>query len=290
MIRLACILIAASLALQPPTFHTGIEVVTVDVSVTRADTPVAGLTADDFVVTDNGVRQRIDIVTAGQVPLSVTLVLDTSASVEGERLDSLIGAAERAVNELRANDSVSLITFSSGVVRPMALTRDFESVRAALHGITGNGNTTMRDAVFLALQTTPHDTTRPLLLVFTDGLDTSSWLSEDDLLESVRRANVVIHAVTRGPRPLKHQPVLTFGPPPLLRQVTHDAGGRTWSASSNRDLQELFRRAIRDMRDRYVLTYTPSGVNRPGWHALSVKLVQARGDVVARPGYWVSSR
>ena len=278
MSRQAFVLVAATLALQPPAFHTGVEVVTVDVSVTRADAPVAGLTADDFAVTDNDVRQRIDTVTVAQVQLSVTLVLDTSASVAGERLDSLIGASEAAVNELRLNDDVSLVTFSSGVVRPVALTRDFESVRSALHGITGYGNTTMRDAVFLALRATPPDTTRPLLLVFTDGLDTSSWLSEDDLLESVRRANVVIHAITVGP----YQP--------FLKQVTHEAGGRTWSASSNRDLQELFRRAIRDMRDRYVLTYTPSGVSRSGWHALRVKLVRTHGDVVARPGYWVSSR
>ena len=60
MSRHAAVLVAATLALQPPPFHTGVEVVTVDVSVTRADAPVAGLTADDFVVTDNGVRQRID--------------------------------------------------------------------------------------------------------------------------------------------------------------------------------------------------------------------------------------
>lgn len=227
MTRQACILIAASLALQPPTFHTGVEVVTVDVSVTRADTPVAGLTADDFVVTDNGVRQRIDTVTTAQVPLSLTLVLDTSASVAGERLDSLIAASQQAVNELRANDSVSLITFSSGVVRPVASTRNLGSVRSALNGITGYGNTTMRDAVFLGLRATPHGTARSLLLLFTDGLDTSSWISEDDLLESVRRTNVVIQAVTLGPRPLTPQPFLTFGPPPFLKQVTHEAGGRS---------------------------------------------------------------
>ncbi len=278
MSRQASILVLATLALQPPTFHTGVEVVTVDVSVTRGDAPVAGLAADDFVVTDNGVRQRIDTVTVGQVPLSVTLVLDTSGSVAGDPLDALIAASEAAVNELRPTDDLSLITFSSGVARPVALTSDFESVRAALHRIAGYGHTTLRDAVFLALEAMPHDTTRPLLLVFTDGLDTSSFLSTDDLLESVRRADVVIHAVTVGP----YQP--------FLRQVTHEAGGRTWSASSNRDLRQLFTRAIRDMRDRYVLTYTPGGVGQPGWHAVSVTLTRTRGDVVARPGYWVRSR
>src|ERR1700745_4016718 len=117
MSRQASILVAAILALQPPTSHTGVEVVTVDVSVTRADAPVRGLTADDFLVTDSGVRQQIETVTAAQVPVSLTLVLDTSGSVAGERLDSLINASEMAVSELRANDRVSLITFSSKVVR-----------------------------------------------------------------------------------------------------------------------------------------------------------------------------
>jgi VWFA-related protein len=278
MTRQASIVTAALLILQPPAFHTGVEVVTVDVSVTRGDAPVAGLTADDFVVTDNGVRQQVDSATAEQRPLSVTLILDTSVSVSGERLDSLIAASDQALTELRPTDSVSLITFSSRVARPVAPTHDFDSMRAALHGITGHGHTAMRDAVFLALHAAPHDATRPLLLVFTDGLDTTSWISEADLLEAVRRANVVVHAVTVPPS-------LRF-----LAQMTHEAGGRTWSASSNRDLQTLFGRAIRDMRDRYVLSFRPSGVARPGWHALHVTLKQRRANVIARPGYWDSSR
>ena len=277
MSRHAAILAAAALALQPPTFRAGVEIVTVDVSVTRADAPVSGLTADDFVVTDNGIRQRIDSVTVARAPLSVTLALDTSGSVAGQRLDALISASEQVVNEMRTDDYVSLITFSSAVARRVALTTNFASVRSALHEVTATGDTSLRDAVFLALQTRPHEATRPLLLIFTDGGDTSSWLSADEVLESVRRANVVIHAVS-------------FDSHRFLEQATHEAGGRIWSASSNRDLQKLFSRAIRDMRDRYVLSYTPDGVSRSGWHALGVKLARARADVVARPGYWARSR
>jgi uncharacterized protein YegL len=269
-------LAAVALVFQPPTFHTRVEIVTVDVSVTRGDSAVAGLTPDDFVVTDDGIRQRIDTVTVARVPLSVTLVLDTSESVAGQRLEALISASEQVVNELRTSDYVSLITFASVVARPVALTTNFEVVRSALHAITGAGDTTLRDAVFLGLQTSPPAATRSLLLVFTDGDDTSSWLSDDEVLEAVRHANVVVHAVS-------------FGSRHFLKQATHESGGRIWSASSNRDLQKLFSRAIRDMRDRYVLSYTPSGVSRPGWHALNVKLARASADVVARPGYWVSS-
>jgi len=276
MIRHAVILAAAAVALQPPPFRTGVEVVTIDVSVTRADAPVSGLTADDFVVTDNGVRQRIDRVIMARVPLSVTLVLDTSGSVAGERLNALISASDQVVDELRADDYVSLITFTSTIVRRVALTTNFESVRSALREVAAAGDTSLRDALFLALHTRPPEASRPLLLVFTDGADTSSWLSADEALESVRHADAVIHAVT-------------FGSHSFLKQATHESGGRMWSASSNRDLQRLLVRAIRDMRDRYVMTYTPDGVSRAGWHALSVKLTRTHGDVVARPGYWVSS-
>jgi VWFA-related protein len=157
MSRHAAILAAAALALQPPTFRTRVEVVTVDVSVTRADAPVSGLTADDFIVTDNGIRQHIDSVTVAQVPLSVTLVLDTSGSVAGQRLDALISASEQVVKELRTGDYVSLITFSSVVVRRVALTENFESVRSALHEVTAAGDTSLRDALFLALHTRPHE-------------------------------------------------------------------------------------------------------------------------------------
>ncbi len=276
MRKQAFALAAVALVFQPPTFHTRVEIVTVDVSVTRGDSAVAGLTPDDFIVTDDGIRQRIDTVTVARAPLSVTLVLDTSESVAGERLNALINASEQVVNELRTSDYVSLITFASVVTRPVALTTNFDSVRSALHAIAAAGDTTLRDAVFLGLQTSPPAGTRSLLLIFTDGDDTSSWLSDDEVLESVRHANVVIHAVS-------------FGSRPFLKQVTHESGGRVWSASSNRDLEKLFSRAIRDMRDGYVLTYTPSGVSRPGWHALSVELAAKKGDVVARPGYWVGS-
>jgi VWFA-related protein len=235
------------------------------------------------------VRQQIDSFAAAQVPLSVTLVLDTSASVAGDRLNSLIDASERAVSELREGDSVSLVTFSSGVIRRVPLTKHFTSVLSALHGITAFGNTTMRDAVFLGLKAAPRGTSRSLLLLFTDGLDTSSWISEEDMLESVKRANVVIHAVTLRPQPLKAQSFSTFAAPPVLKQMTHEAGGRIWSASSNRDLEELFRRAIRDMRERYVISYAPQGVSRLGWHVLSVKLARTHGNVVARPGYWADN-
>jgi len=143
--------------------------------------------------------------------------------------------------------------------------------------MTGNGATSLRDAVHLALQLQPHDRSRPLLLVFTDGHDTASWLTEDAAIDSAKRAGVVIHAVH-------------VEPDAFLDRLTETSGGHTCSATSDRQLRELFTRALDEMRARYLLTYTPRGVRQPGWHELKVKLKTGRGDVTARRGYFVTDK
>jgi VWFA-related protein len=277
MMRLLAALVLTGQLVSAPqtTFRSGVEVVELDVSVTRRGIPVAGLTARDFALTDNGVVQNVDSVTLEQLPLSVTLVLDTSQSVAGNRLSSLVQAGNGLTAALHAGERASLITFSHAVDLRVPLTDDLGSVRAALQAIKGNGATSVRDAVHLALQLQPHDHTRPLMLIFTDGHDTASWLTEAAVVDSARRAAVVIHAVT-------------VESDSLIDQLTQTSGGRTWSAASDRQLQDLFTRALDEMRARYLLSYTPRGVARPGWHELKVKVKAGGADVTARRGYFVA--
>jgi hypothetical protein len=75
----------------------------------------------------------------------------------------------------------------------------------------------------------------------------------------------------------------------FLDRLTQVTGGRTWSATSDRQLKELFTKALDEMRARYLLTYTPRGVDNPGWHELKVKLKTGGADITARRGYFVTS-
>jgi VWFA-related protein len=256
------LLIAALVAVQAAsapqtTFRSGVELVELDVSVTKGGAPVAGLTAKDFSLTDNGVAQDVESVTLEQLPLSITLVLDTSQSVAGERLQHLIQAGNGLTTALRAGDRAALITFSHAVDLRVPMTGDLASIRDALSRITGTGATSLRDAVHLALQLQPHDRTRPLMLVFTDGHDTASWLSEDAALDSARRTGVVVD-------------VVRVESDSFLDKLTQMSGGRSWSATSDRQLQDLFTKALDEMRARYLLTYTPRNASKPGWHELKV--------------------
>ena len=281
------LLAAAVVAAQQPVFRSNIDLVRVDVSVMNGLSPVAGLTRDQFVVTDNGVPQTIDSATLENVPLSITLLLDTSESMRGDRIENLIKAAKSLVNALHAQDQAALVTFSEPVKRIVAMTADRQPLLQALDRLEPNGATSLNDAVFLGLQLKPvtvGDSTS-VLLVFSDGHDTASWLRNDQLLEATRRSNQLLHVIELLPPPFS-MTVMTR-PSESLKQLAKSGGGRHWTAQKPSDLNDLFGKALNELRARYLLTYSPSGVQRSGWHDVKVTLKNARGDITARPGYFV---
>ena len=256
-------------------FRSTVDAVTVDVSVIHDGVPVAGLQAADLQLEDNGVRQELSSVTQDSVPLHVSLLLDTSASVSGERLNRLTYAARSLLDHLRAEDRTSLITFSQEVRLRTPEDAHASEVRDALGGLAGTGSTSLRDGVQLALSLTADARTRSLLLVFSDGEDTTSWLSEEDVLDTARRSAGVVH-------------VIRFNTNEFLDRIADATGGRSWAARSDAQLAQLFTQALDEMRARYVLTYTPARTPAKGWHAIKVS-VKDRGSVVtARPGYFVA--
>jgi len=273
------------------TFRAGVDLVRVDVSVTHGGQPVRGLTASDFSIHDSGVAQRVNSVTLlDDLAVSVSIVLDTSGSVDGERLRHLIDAGQGLLASLRPDDRAALITFSDRVDVQVPLTTERVAISTRLSRMTGRGATALHDAVWTALELAPQDETRPLVLVFTDGVDNASWIPRSGLVELARRTGVVIHAVE-----LLDQQVVTArgtrvqAPPSALDLAAEVSGGRAWSAVSSKDLRELFTRAIAEMRARYLVTYYPQGVSKPGWHPLKIG-TKGRGDITARAGYVVPPR
>ncbi|MGE0866042.1 MAG: VWA domain-containing protein [Vicinamibacterales bacterium] len=279
---------AVAVSSQAPQFRSRVEAVRVDVSVMRGTTPVSGLTAANFGLTDAGVPQSITGVSVDTVPLKITLVLDTSGSLAGERMADLIAATRGLVEVLKPEDSVAVLAFSEAAQLAVSATRDRPTVLKALGGLKAEGATALYDALFLALQLRD-DTAdgRSIALVFSDGRDTASWLSEANVIEAARRSGVVVQVVelaTSGQRPSRS------GASRALERLADAGGGRRWSASSSRDLRELFVRVLEELRSRYLLTYYPTGVAREGWHDVKVTLKGARGDVIARPGYFVAAQ
>jgi VWFA-related protein len=276
-LAIACLVAGTSgslLAAQAPTFSARTRAIRVDVLVTSGGRPVRGLGAEDFAVRDNGVPQRVDLVSFERVPLNLVLALDVSDSVSGERLTHLRQAAVAVLRDLRDQDRAALVTFSDAIVVHGGLTHDRSSFEAALSHLEPGGGTAMVDAVQSAIVLGEADAGRALVLVFSDGVDTASWLTPPELLKTTRRSDAVIYGVTAR------------ASTPLLRKLTDETGGSLLDVASTADLQAAFRTVLDEFRSRYLVSYTPTGVPTSGWHTLDVTLKNGRrARLKARPGY-----
>jgi VWFA-related protein len=296
---LACVGGLAATAVVGQTFRAGVDAVAVDVLVTRDGRPVIGLTADDFSLRDNDVPQRIDSVQLEDVPITLLLVLDTSGSVGGAPLVQLLAAAGAAAEALRPDDRVGLVTFSDKLRMVVEPPSPPSSVADALRRVRTGGATALYDATFAAFALREQTVGRTLMLVFSDGYDTASWLDPRDVLETAHRSDVVVYGVhldrlardswwdrqasALARRWLPTEPHL-FGHQ-FLAQLAEDTGGSVFVAKDIGGLRASFSRVVNEFRSRYLLTYSPDGVASGGWHALDVR-IEGRGRTVqARRGY-----
>jgi Ca-activated chloride channel family protein len=271
----ALLLSGASHASQKHSFSTRTLGVRVDVLVTDGRTPVGGLTAADFELRDNGVLQAIDVVDSTDIPINAILALDTSVSTEGQRQKDLVAASQALLDGLKPVDRAALTTFSHAVTPRIALTSDLSAVRRELFRIEPSGETAIMDGTYVALTATLSQTGRSLVVVCTDGYDTSSWLQPEEVLESAKRSNAVIYAVTAA-EARRRSP---------LKDLTDATGGHMLQVTASGDLRGAFQKILQDFRSRYILAYSPQGVPAEGFHRLDVRVKRRGLSVKARPGY-----
>jgi Ca-activated chloride channel family protein len=273
MFRLVALVVSMSVGVAVPvtaqdpgpvaTFSTRVDTVRVDVLVSEGGNPVVGLQPTDFEVLDNGVQQRIDFFLHSELPLNVVLALDTSGSVTGERLNQLRAAGRAILNGLKTDDKLALVTFGSTITVRTALTTD----------------TALVDATYSAMALGETDLGRALVILFSDGLDTASFLTPENVLNTARRTDAVVYAVSVG----------SAGRGAFLSDVTQLTGGRVLSLESTQDMDRAFLEILNEFRQRYLLSYSPRGVSSSGWHRLDVRVKNRKVEIKARPGYLVGS-
>lgn len=320
----ACLLAGLPSAPAGQIFRAATEAVRMDVLVTNGNRPVGGLKREDFEILDNGVAQSVAGVTIEEIPFSMLLALDTSGSMEGDALDDLKAAATAAVNAMRAGDRAAILTFSEQLEKPAGWLPKGPALLEAIGGVRAAGATALYDAGFAALSIRDAEPgRRALVLLFSDGEDTTSWLPGAAAMDKAGRTEAVVYTVVLGPdrghsaadadsavtpraRPALAAPTidsrarrhlffrsgvrLSPGAPlieqsPFLADLAERTGGEALTADTGGKLRDAFERIVMDFRSRYLLTYFPKGVDTPGWHRLEVKVKNRAGKVRARRGY-----
>jgi VWFA-related protein len=284
--RGAAVIVAALASLAAPVrgaqgvrFSSRAVAVRVDVLATDNGRPVAGLTADDFELFDNDVPQTIESVNLGDFPINAVVALDVSASTEGQALSDLVGAGDALIGALRPQERASLTTFSEIVAPLIPLTTDHAAVHRALAKVVAGGQTAVLDGVYVAMMTAQSVDGRPLVVVFTDGLDTVSWLRDTDLLDATTRASAVVYTVAAGPARQWQ----------FLKDLATATGGRAIALASAKNLDAEFLKILTEFRSRYLLSFSPQGVAETGYHRLTVRAKRRGVSVTARAGYTAGS-
>ncbi len=280
---LALLLLAA--AQPPPSFGVDVTVVYVDAFVQDGRGTVTGLTAADFALTDDGVPQEIELVSAESLPLRTVLVLDTSASIDGEKLRQLQSAGRAFLGGLRPDDETALVGFDEELRLRVPFTTDTARLTRGLDGVLPGGATAVYDALYAGL-TLASGRGRALLVLFTDGKDNMSWFDAAQVARVVEESDVLVQVVAATPSWRSDESVSSYLN--TLRQLAETTGGRLWRAESPAALASAFAAIVQAMKTRYVLRFEPRGAARPGLHRLELKLTRKRARVQCRQLYFVA--
>jgi VWFA-related protein len=285
---------------QLPTFRSMANAVAVDVTVRDSRRKsVTGLRAGDFEVFDNGVKQDVAEVSYGKLPIDVTVALDISFSVTGVLLERLRSGVVTLMRDLGREDRLRLMLFNSRVARVVDFTTDEKKVEAAIKGAVAGGGTALFDSISVALVSTAPRDRRQLVVVFTDGNDSTSTTQPATLTNVALRTRAAVAMVMPGNGPIvvtgssSAQQVfanmkMSLMPQPydgFFRSLASATGGSVVRTNASSDLNAVFKQILEEFRSAYVLLYDVKGVER-GYHELEVKVKRDGVNVSARRGYW----
>jgi Ca-activated chloride channel family protein len=300
-------------------FKSSVELVSVNATVTDFNGHfVPGLRAEDFTITEDGERQTITQFESERVPVSLGIVLDTSGSMAGEKMDAAREAIRRFVYDLLGpTDEMFLLRFDAQPTLVQGWTEDRARLMRGLGSVRPTGGTALYDAVAEAVPLAGQGSRRKkALVVISDGNDTNSELEVDELQQLIRESEVMVYAigiggstssvVTRRPQPRIQLPggiqlpwpPAPSQPPPrsrgpadaavnerALRMITDDSGGRTEIIAGARNLDQATAGIASELSQQYFLGYVSTRPKDGRWHTITVQIKNRSYQVRARRGF-----
>lgn len=273
---------------QQPTFHAGTDIVSVFATVTDADKRlVANLQEPDFQVFDNDKPQPLSLFKNEVQPITVVVMLDTSASMTGT-LDLLRAAAEQFVIRLLPDDKARVGAFNDKIQFSSRYTNDRDELVGDIGDLDYGNGTKLYDALAASLDELQGIDGRRVILVFTDGDDTESHASLGTVIDRARAQDVMVYAIGlesdyfNGVRQVKTKPDRG------LKKIADETGGGYFQLERTAELSPTFTRVAQELHSQYVLGFTPTSLDGRV-HRLTVKVTKPGMSVRARRSYLAAS-
>lgn len=289
-------LIAVVDARQRSTFRGGVDLVSLSVTVTGpGGRYVTDLDAADFSVLEDGRKQELSFFERASTPLAVSLLIDSSTSMYNE-LPLAQQAASEFVDRLRPGDLAQVVDFDRRVQVLQPFTDDRETLQRAIRRVVARGSTSMFTAIYIALRELgglakpPGDQIRrDVIVVLSDGEDTSSLVTFDHVLDGAKRSQSVIYTIGLG---LSSVPLRRGATHPefALRTLAQDTGGRMFLPKTAQQLSAIYGEIADELASQYVLGYISNNEPRPGWRSIAVRLARPELRARARSGYYATAR
>jgi Ca-activated chloride channel family protein len=254
---------------------------------------IGSLNKSDFAVSDNGVKQDIAVFERQtEQPLSVALMLDTSASVGIElryELDSASKFLKGLVVEGNSDDAAALYSFDWRTTLLKSYTRRFALLDQALRQIKASGGTSLYDAIYLVSEELEDRPGRHVMVIVTDGGDTTSTKDFHQALEAAQRADTVIYPIVVIP--IASDAGRNVGGENALTTMSAGTGGRVFRPSAAAELDRAFADILRDLRTQYMIGFYPKDVppTKDRFHTLKVTTQGRNLRVITRNGYYGDS-
>ena len=242
---------------------------------------VRGLTAPEFILEEDGVRQRPDMVAQETIPTTFALLVDSSQSMS-RNMDFVRAAAGRLTAYLRPKDHVLVAPFSTRLRAITGPTHDAQTIAEAVTAIAAHGGTAMRDAMIEITSRFGGVEGRRVIVLITDGYDEHSQAPLADAVSTLKQSGITVYTVGIG-----GVAGISLKGHDELMAIAADTGGRSFFPARATDLPNVYDVLANDAQLRYLVTYTPINQKRDGtWRAISLKTYPEEYLVKARDGYF----
>ena len=289
-LAIVCV-ISIGVAAQQGKFRGGIELVSLNVTVTEGTKYLTGLQQEDFEVYEDGAKQTLSFFSAVQQPIALAILLDTSNSME-DKIATAQEAATGFVRRMKKDDVIEVIEFNSQVRIPQPFTNDMNALERAIRQTTVNGSTSLYNAIYVSLRglkdqraKNAEEIRRQAIVVLSDGDDTSSVIEYDDVLELAKRSETAIYAI--GLRQKEAGRGKFQEAEFVLRQLSQETGGRVFFPTSIGELPKIYEQISEELASQYAMAYSSKNPMRNGaWRRIDVRVNKPGASARTRRGYY----